>query len=282
MESFKSVLIEDIQIYRNGLEREDYSFCNIISNRLITNAVFLESQEFNLVGAILKEILNYFAVVEDPKNLKKELNILIKNVLNAKEIKVDMIMEIYLNFYNKIREELNPEFELYEDNKEYSLYSTKFCLDFLKKELETQNVPYSRDLIYFGISNELNRIYRNFGCITNQLILKTLMGFTGRLYDYYRFLILSIEPKEEFWEKKYLELKKKIKNNINEFNYDAEYLKKTSELLFELCKEWRFMFIRLMDITPQVSREKTTIPPKIQEELKGMVSKVTESELKGD
>jgi len=282
MESFKSVLIEDLKIYQNGLELEDYSFCNIIGNRLITNAVFLDSREFNLIGAILKEVLSFFAILEDRSNLKKELNKFIENLLEIENLDIIYIMEVYLNLYNKIREDLNPDFEKYKENKEYSLYSTKICLDFLKDELEKQYVPYSRDLIYFGISNELNRIFRNFGCITQQLILKTLLVFTGRLYDYYRFLILSKEPKNSFWEEKYNQLKDKVKKNLNQFGYDNEYLEKTSDLLFDLCKEWRFMFIRLMDITPQVKREKTSIPPKIQEELRGMVSKVTDSEMRGD
>ncbi|KKK40332.1 hypothetical protein LCGC14_0786500 [marine sediment metagenome] len=282
MESFKSVLIEDVNIYKNGLEREDYSFCNIIGNRLITNAVFLDSKEFNLIGAILKEVLNFFAIIEEPKNLKKELDNLIDTFINTKELSVNSIMEFYLNFYSNIRNEINPEFEKYKDNKEYSLYSTKVCLDFLKAELDKQIIPYSRDLIYFGVSNELNRIYRNFGCNKHQLILKIVLLFSGRLYDYYRFLIMSKEPKYESWEENYLVLKEKIKKNISEFDIDAEYLGKTRDLLFELCKEWRFMYIRLLDITPQVKREKTSIPPKIQEELKGMVSKITDSEMKGD
>jgi hypothetical protein len=93
---------------------------------------------------------------------------------------------------------------------------------------------------------------------------------------------LSKDPKDDFWEEKYFKLKEKIKKNIEEFDIDDEYLIKTTDLLFEICKEWRVMFIRLMEIAPQVKREQTSIPPKIQEELKGMVSKITDSEVEGD
>lgn len=282
METYKPVLIEDLKIYINGLDLEDFNLCNIISNRLITNAVFLESKEYTLVGAILKEVLNFFAVVEDYKNIKSELKKLINKIIKSENGDINFIMESYLNFYNKIRDEINPKHERYKENKEYSLYSTKYSLKFLKEELSSQNVPYFRDLIYFGISSELNRIFRNFGCITHQLILKVLIVFSGRLYDYYRYLILSKEPKNDYWEEKYFHIKEKIKNNIEEFDIDDEYLEKTTNLLFEICKEWRLMFMRLMEIAPQIKREKTSIPPKVQEELKGMVSKITESELKGD
>lgn len=282
MELFRSILIEDLEIYKNGLDLEDYSFCNIIGNRLITNAVFLESKEFTLIGAILKGVLNFFAIIENPKDIKKELNDLVNKFIKNREPNIHDIMENYLNFYNKVRDDLNPQFEKYKVNKEYSLYSTKYCLNFLKEELSNQDIPYNRDLIYFGSSSELNRIYRNFGCISHQLILQVLLLFSGRLYDYYRFLILSMEPKNNFWEEKYFLFKEKIRRNIEEFDIDDEYIEKTSDLLFEICKEWRLMFIRLLDITPQVKREKTSIPPNIQEELKGMVSKITDSELKGE
>lgn len=282
METFKPILIEDLEIYKNGLDIKDYRFCNIISNRLITNAVFLESKEYALVGAILKEVLNFFAMVEEPKNIKRELENFINKIIKTDKLDILFIMECYLNFYNKMRDELNPNYEKYKENKEYSLFSTKYCLKFLNEELNSQDVPYTRDLIYFGISSELNRIFRNFGCITHQLILKALIVFLGRLYDYYRFLILSDDTKKNFWEEKYLKIKEKIKNNVVTFDIDDEYIEKTTNLLFEICKEWRLMFIRLMDIAPQVKRENTSIPPKIKEELKGMVSKVTDSEIKGE
>jgi hypothetical protein len=133
MESFKSILIEDLEIYKNGLKQDDYSFCNIISNRLIANAVSLESKEFTLIGAILKEVLNFFAIVEGSKNIKKELESLINNIIKSGEPDIIYIMENYLNLYNKIREDLNPNYEKYKENKEYSLYSTKY---FLKEELK--------------------------------------------------------------------------------------------------------------------------------------------------
>ncbi|MHA1491082.1 MAG: hypothetical protein ACTSRI_15720 [Promethearchaeota archaeon] len=116
-------------------------------------------------------------------------------------------------------------------------FKKKDCTNIIKKIIED-----------FGVSNELNRIYRNFGCTIHQLILKILIIFTARLYEYYRFLILSVEPKNKFWEQKYIKLKEKIINNIESFNIDEEYLEKTTDLLFEICKEWRHMFIRLIEL----------------------------------
>jgi len=282
MEDYGQILIEDLNVYKKGLNLEDYIFCNIISNRLITNAVFLDSKEYTLVGAILKEILIFFAIVEETGSIRKNLEDFLNKLINSEDLDINLIMEGYFEFYSRIRDYLNPDYEKYEENKEYSLYSTKLFLKILIEELDDQTIPYHRDLIYFGISNELNRIFRNFGCFSHQLILKVLLVFSGRLFDYYRFLILSDEPKNKFWEKKYFEIKEKIKNNIKIFDINEEYITKTASLIFVICKEWRIMFIRLMDITPQIKRKKTVIPPKIEEELKGMVSKITDSELEGD
>ena len=282
METFKSVLIEDLEVYKKSLDLEEYNFCNIISNRLITNAVLLDSKEYNLIGAILKEALNFIAIVEEPKNIQKELKNLTEKFIKLKEININIILQSYLEFFNSINDDINPQYEKYKENLEYSVFSTKYYLNFLKEELSDQNLPYNRDLIYFGVSNELNRVFRNFGCTIHQLILKILIIFTARVYEYYRFLILSCEPKNSFWEAKYINLKEKIKNNVENFNIDDEYLVKTTELLFEICTEWRQMFIRLIEVSQQVQREKTSIPPKIKEELKEMVSKVTSSEKKGE
>lgn len=282
MESFKSILIEDLQVYKKSLEIEEYSFCNVISNRLITNAVILSSKEFTLIGAILKEILNYVTMIEEQKEIKKKIEKLLDDFLNNDNISIDTILNSYSNAIYDIFIIINPDYEIYNENIEYSLFSTKYFINFFKKELEKQEIAYQIDLIYHGIANELNRIYRNFGYNTHQLLLKILITFSGRLYDYYRYIIYSEKSEKKIWESRYLKIKNQIKQNVSSFDLNDEYINNTSDLLFKICKKWRHMFIRVMDIVSPIKKQKTSIPPNIQNELKDMVSKVTNSKLQGD
>ncbi len=282
LEDFFSVLIDDLEIFKEGLKREDFSFCNILSNRLITDAVFLNSKGFVLLGVILKENLNYFALLEDFKIIKGEYIEFINEFNQSEDLDLERIINRYINFYDKIWVDISPEHEKYEKNLDYSLFSTKYVINFLIDNLERQDVPYIRDSIIYGATNELNRIYRNFGALKYQLMLKTVLYLSGKLYDYYRVLILSTSSKKEIWKEKIISLKLKIKNNIRSFKIEKKYLENSLDLLFEISKQWRHLFIKVGELSLPIQREKTTIPPEIQQELEEIVSKVTESELKSD
>jgi hypothetical protein len=282
LEDFFSVLIDDLEIFKEGLKREDFSFCNILSNRLITDAVFLNSKGFVLLGVILKENLNYFALLEDFKIVKGEYIEFINEFNQSEDLDLERIINRYINFYDKIWVDISPEHEKYEKNLDYSLFSTKYVINFLIDNLERQDVPYIRDSIIYGATNELNRIYRNFGALKYQLMLKTVLYLSGKLYDYYRVLILSTSSKKEIWKEKIISLKLKIKNNIRSFKIEKKYLENSLDLLFEISKQWRHLFIKVGELSLPIQREKTTIPPEIQQELEEIVSKVTESELKSD
>jgi hypothetical protein len=282
LEEFFSVLINDLEIFKEGLKREDFSFCNILSNRLVTDAVFLNSKSFVLLGVILKENLNYFALLEDFKTIKGEYIDFINEFKQSEDLDLERIINQYINFYDEIWVDISPEHEKYEKNLEYSLFSTKYVINFLIDNLERQDVPYIRDSIIYGATNELNRIYRNFGALKYQLMLKTVLYLSGKLYDYYRVLFLSTSSKKEIWKEKIISLKLKIKNNISNFKIEKKYLENSLDLLFEISKQWRHLFIKVGELSLPIQREKTTIPPEIQQELEEIVSKVTESELKSD
>ena len=76
-------------------------------------------------------------------------------------------------------------------------------------------------------------------------------------------------------------LKKKFTENINAYEMSDTYIKRSIDDLFDIIKEWRYMFLRLMNIGIPRQEGKMKIPTKVEEELKGMVSKVTSQELEG-
>ncbi len=288
MESFKDILIEDLDVYKNALEIKDIQFCNIISNRITMNAVFLESKEFALIGAILKDTLPNFQKLEEDyeQKARKEFMKVIDNYLKYIEtIDCFTILDKYSEYYDIFRQHFNSSIEKYTENKEYTSYVIKFCLEFLKKELEENILPYSEDIVTSGILNEILRTSQNFGCTSHQHMLKLILSFFSRLNDYFKVVLLSdelTESKRLLWRERFNVFRNKLKRNISLYELSDTYIEKSLEDLYCFIKEWRLMFIRLMNLLPSIRQQQVKIPSRIENELKKMVSETISKELKGE
>ena len=284
---YNSILIEDIKSYLNGLEKNDYGFCNILSNRLITDAVILESKEYTLIGTILKDVTFDYRFFENKKialdDAKENLLNMVKDFLNHKdELDIYYILSKYFEYHDDFRKITTSDMENYKENKSFSIYTTKFILDAFKDEIKNQDMPYNLDVLVYGILSEINRIIRTFGFVNQQLILKTLFSFFGKLSEYFRYILIS-ESKTEKWKKLFFKYKEKLTNNIELFEINDEYITTTVDLIFEICKEWRFMFIRLLEIPKSQFIEKpVSMPEIVKEDLREMVSDLISSKLEGE
>lgn len=284
---YNNILIEDLKSYLKGLEKNDYGFCNIISNRLITDAVILESKKYTLIGTILKDVTFDYRFFENKKialdDAKENLHNMVEDFLeNKNESDINYILNKYFEYYNEFRKITTSEMEVYEENKSFSIYTTKYILNTFKDEIKNQEMSYNLDVLVYGILSEINRIIRTFGFVSQQLILKTLLSFFGRLSEYFRYILIS-ESKIEKWKKLYFEYKEKLTNNIESFEINDEYIKSTVNLIFEVCREWRFMFIRLLELPKSQFIEKTiSMPEIVKEDLREMVSDLISSKLEGE
>lgn len=287
MELFNKVFIQDLEAYREGLANKDFQFCNIISNRITTDAVFLESKEFALIGAILKDVLPDFQRVEESyeeKIRKKFIEVLNDYIKHQEELESSFILDRFSEFFDENKKFFTSSLEDYSENKDYTSKIIKFCLEFIKNELEDNNLPYSEDFLILGAKNEISRASRQFGCTTHQHILQYILSFSQRLQDFFKVLLSSEVTKPEKWKERYEKYRKLLRDNIQEYDLSEEYIKKSLEDLYELIKEWRFMFMRLMNIMipmPHQSQQ-IKIPSRIENELKEMVSKTISRELKGE
>lgn len=278
------VLKEDLKVFSKYLESNDLNVCNIISNRIIANSILLDSKEFTLIGCCLKNHIIYLRRVlklEDRNDKIKEF----KNYLTKVEEKIDLnvILIDYFSLNQDIIKFLIPkeEKEIYSENLEYSKHAHKFLAKFLIDELENNDSYHQINLIYGGILNELNRIIRSHGFEIEELMLQFIINYSGRLYDYFRVLILNTNRKED-WEKKWNEFKEKIINNLNKYLSDYEkYIVDSLELLFILCKEWRLMFIRLLEPfqTQRTERIPIELPKMIKDKISNLISNGINDEL---
>lgn len=282
-EQFLDVLKEDLKGYMNGLDESDYGFCNILSNRMITNAVILRSKSYALLGAILKEITYEFRFYKDDDKLKKGIRKLKKILTNYSLEKTGFnskqLIEDYYEYYQEFRELIKSDLEEYEENTSFSMVAIKFCLEFYIKELNYNDIPINLDVLVFGVLNEINRVIKSHGCTAEQLMLKILLNSFGRMYEYYRFF-LDAETKKERWLQSYNNLKEKVINNLKKIFEDQPYIESSIDLIFEICEEWRYMFIRMLEIPKTTVLERqVTVPKKVKEDLNGIVSDLISSKL---
>lgn len=285
-EEYKYVLKEDLKAYLNGLDDLDFGYCNILSNRMMTNSVILESQMHALLGAVLKEITFEFRFYKDDSSLNKglrKLKKILKEYSSDKyELNSKQLLEDYQDYYNEFRELIKIDREIYKDNPEFSQFSINFCLEFYKKELQFDDTPVNLDVLIFGILNEINRVIKSHGSTPNQLMLKIVLNSFGRMHEYFRFYLQHEESKIERWKKSYDSFKKNLLLNLEKFNDNNKYIDHSVDFLFEICKEWRYMFIRMLEI-PKTSTsavgKQITVPKKVKEDLDEIVSDLIGSKL---
>ena len=285
-DKYKYVLKEDLKAYLNGLDDLDFGFCNILSNRMMTNAAILKSKIYALLGAILKEITYEFRFYKDDGNLKKGITKL-KRVLSdytsdKHELNAKQIMEDYQDYYNEFRDLIKIERETYKDNPEFSQFSINFCLAFYIKELNFDDTPINLDVLIFGVLNEINRVIKSHGSTSKQLMLKIILNSFGRMYEYFRFYLQCEESKIERWKESYDKFKKNLLNNLEKFNDDKKYIENSIDFLFEICEEWRYMFIRMLEIpktSTSVVEKQVMVPKKVKEDLDEIVSDLIGSKL---
>ena len=287
MELFNKVFIEDLEAYINGLENKDFQFCNIISNRITTDAIFLDSKEFALIGAILKDTLPNFQRVEESyeETIRKKFVSVINDFMKYQEkLDCSFILNRYSDYFDESKQYFTSSFEKYSENKDYTSRIINFCLKFLKDELEKGNLPYAEDLLVMGVLNEISRASRQFGCTSHQHILLNILSFSHRLQDYFKVLLTSDDKYANKWKESYQKYRAILKDNIKKYDLSDDYIQRSSEDLFELIKEWRFMFLRLMNILPPMPQPppQIKIPSRVENELKEMVSKAISKELEGE
>ncbi len=285
-EKFKYVLKEDLKAYLNGLDELDFGFCNILSNRMMTNASILKTKIYALLGAVLKEITYEFRFYKDDGNLKKGIRKLKKILSDYNSDKYELhtkkIMEDYQDYYSEFRDLIKVERETYKDNPDFSQFSINFCLAFYIKELNFNDTPINLDVLIFGVLNEINRVIKSHGSTSKQLMLKIILNSFGRMYEYFRFYLQYEENKIKRWKESYNIFKNKLLDNLKKFNDDEEYIENSIDFLFEICEEWRYMFIRMLEIpktSTSVVEKQVSVPKKVKEDLDEIVSDLIGSKL---
>ncbi|TXT59309.1 MAG: hypothetical protein BAJALOKI2v1_230054 [Promethearchaeota archaeon] len=281
------VLDDTISAMISSLENYNFSLFNILSNRLITDSVFLNNKIYCIFGIFMRELSQSISLIELSKELNKqatdELLTFIEKFLEKRDKKseeyfYDFLWKEYSILYNNIMIfSIAEEEENYSHDKDYTNYAIDYILKFLYTELE--NFFLKKRPILLGVLSEIDRLFKNFGFEYKHLIIKTIISFFNRTIDYKLY---------EYGDKD------QDLRDINEFNnYLTQFLdiilryledadkvvKKSHEYLFEYAKEWRLLYIKYLHTIPQYiqvrrpKNEQMLIPEDAKEQLKNLVSK---------
>ncbi|MHA1872256.1 MAG: hypothetical protein ACTSXF_15050 [Promethearchaeota archaeon] len=288
MNNYQTILNEDLEAFRKYIKRENLELATIITNRLIENSLLIESKEYTLLGAFLRiHILLLKRIIEEEKK-KEKIQEVYNFITNIKDkIDLNIIFNEYFKLYQNLREELIPfeEKEIYKQNLAYSEYSIKYFIKFLIEELK-DNLNYFRlNQLFGGILNEIDRISTYYGATKTDLMLYITLNYSGRIFNFFRSLIINDDIDKKEWIERWNIYKKELINNLTIFLEDKDnYFSNSLSLLIKLCKEWRYMFLRISEpISIEFKiHEKPPIPKEINEKISKLITSTIKEEIEDD
>ncbi len=286
----EKALKTDLNAYKKALEIRDLRFANIISNRMNTTAIIANNKESVLISTILKIIIQHSKYIIAPEDLDRMLdNIINKLGKISLETKALNILSFYSEVMDTIFEKRQSEIEeIYKQDISYSKILIEYFIDFLISEISSDNIDFIIGLNFPGTLNEILRVFKNYGFTIRELMLQILLEYFSRVFDYYRYIITS--GMEKTRKKSIDEINNylsEIKQNLEEYKgniNDKDYIEKSVDLLFEICKEWRLLFVRYMEIMRRSVNKKEInleFPNDIKKNMKEIIKRGIDSEISG-
>ncbi|MCF2141326.1 MAG: hypothetical protein K9W44_14805 [Candidatus Lokiarchaeota archaeon] len=267
------------------MKNRKFDYCNVISNRIISNSVITKSEEFVLVGCFLKQLVFDLSRInnnEDKDEFSKKIENYLKKIEKTNDINI--ILTRYYDLIKNINVYFTTEEEksFYQNNLKFTHYSIEFLVKFLISELNEDKFIHSINNIFIGFLNEIERFLKLHDFTLKELLLKFIMIYSSKLYEYYRIFIIN-DTQNKGWYKKWEIYQVLIKKNLDDYlnKEEQEYIKQSIKLLFELCKEWRFMFIRLLEPIQKLNKieKEVELPHEIKEKIQDLAKKAIDEDL---
>ncbi len=290
----KEIFLQDIRAYKKGLENSRLDFCNIIANRLNTNAVILNSKEFTFLSLILKDVALILGKIINPE-LQKDILMKVQKHIEPleRDSSPNSVLKYYFVIYNIFTNALSELEENYKQDKEFTDQTIKYIINFLVHEIEDNRINHKISMVFAGSLNEINRVLRNFGYNEKTLVLQLNLNIFFKVYDYLRFALIN-DPNGEksIWNDRMNESINRLKDIIKKYlelddaKNDAKYLQLSLDFIYIFSKEWREMILRFMEIgiPLETAKQKRNfiLPDATKKVLKNIISKGVESEIKDE
>lgn len=270
----KDALKQDLYLFLDSINVNDFRTGNIIGNRIMSNAYLFDKQYYAIIGFFLKQIcIDVLSLrnVSNPDSLTSITSALKSFVkdkifiqLDTKENTHDLWID-YNNTVTKTRDSYLPpkEKEAYKVNPQFTNKAFKKIVTLL---LENRNeLLYPTNNFFKGMLNEMNRIGKIYGTTVNEQYLLSIITMLDRVDEYVGLTILDFDDFKTRIEKEVLPLVNSFEEIAITKNLNEELVNK---FLWKLISLWRFNFIKFMEV------KRTGAPQiQVQEEIKKPVKK---------
>lgn len=277
-----SIMKQDLAAIQSAFEDDDFRNMNVFSNRIMTDAIFGDENNFVIIGFFLKDM----ALIFENMKAKKELT----TFATAKSFGTVFLKSIAVNDfeigtiwdeYHKTRiglmehQQSKHEKEKYSQNFEFTSMVFDKLLNMLKKEQNILSLNKNRFLD--GINSEMERIFKVHGASLGDFYAMALLGALQLYYqyvDYYESLREKIIETVVF---------PYIDSIVGVLEKDTLNPDDINNLLIKILSEWRFSFIRFMErpkFVPIKQDEELSISEETKKKISETVTKVLEQEVK--
>jgi len=288
MENLHRAIKEDMNAALEAFRNDSFDLVNIYANRIMSNAVFGSDTKVFLPGFFLKDVGWTFSVLksrEKPAAYSTAKSHGFKFIESLKEslspLDEEELWREFQSFNDVIRkfEMSDSEEGSYSGNPEFTKNAFVWLLGFLK---DNTNVLFdSRNLLFKGILNEMNRIFRVHSGGVAETVLMSLVKALDRYYDYFRRA--NEKPNKRIDEEK-------VKNEILPYvdRIEAVYmnpsglnLRDADAILWDLVKGWRCFFIQWMELPSVrlVPEKGIALPPELKKKLSESITRTLEKEI---
>jgi hypothetical protein len=278
-----SVVLQDFKLMKKYFSESDLKSSNVLTNRLLLNSVILNDKNVTFTACVFKILISRILKTYDPKIKlrfqEKYLNMLEKIKEPFKDINIILkdALDLYQIFIYEIKEEEN---KIYEKDLDFVNKSINFFISSVIDDLKNERFVHSIYLIFVGLLSEIDLATRTHGILLKHFILIIVTDFIHKVYEYYRILIIQskAEGLTDCWNQKWNNLQKKIISNYESYLTLAadKYIENSIDFLFEIVKEWRLLFLRILDPFPKLPTQKNI---KINEDVKEKIDKLAKLNL---
>lgn len=289
MEYLSEVFQQDMKAAENALSEEDFTNLNVISNRIMSNAALADNRRFALPGFFLKDISTLLgslkarespAPFSTPLALAKEYVKKLVKDSGSPNFNENELWANFAKFFDSVRTYAMVPFEenTYTKNVEFTRKVYEKLITNLSDKRTFLTEP--KNQLLRGIANEMGRIYYAHGGDMFAHYADAIVTALVRCDDYAKF----IGEDKEGYAKAADSIVLPYVNRAIEILKEPLNVGKVNDLLWDLIKEWRQLFLVYMEprrttITASYEAERgIPLPEETRKKLTSAITKALEGE----
>lgn len=280
---------KNMRVAALSFKMEDFQLMNVIANRIMSDALFGNSEDFALFGFFIKQMaLNYLNLKPrisqsdflDAKLVGEEyLGTLLSS---SRDMSIVDSWQSYHRFNIRIQQYSASDIdksiqEIYGDNPDITESVRHWLLDFLIEGREMLYDP--KNNFFKGLVNEFQRVGLTYDYTVIDTIVFSCLIALDRYYEYFVF---------QYTDKSGVLDKEKVKATLFPYMDKVKQFSSSSEpdyegathLLWQLTKSWRESFIYYGELPYKTAQKPIELSKEARKKLSEAVSQALQKEVK--